>query len=205
MILLIAIISIVPFFIRFETKRQDARELVLISMLAAIAAVSRILFAPLPNFKPMSFVIIVTGMVFGPESGFMVGSVSAVLSNIFFGQGPWTPLQMFAWGLMGLTAGIFRNKAWIKSRYGILIFGFIWGFIFGWIMDAWYIIGFIRPLNLMTILGGLAASFYFDLMHAVANVFFLGTLSKSWMRLFQRVKIKYGLPEDSQIYDIMKE
>ncbi|HNT02823.1 MAG TPA: ECF transporter S component [Bacillota bacterium] len=183
--------------IRFETKKQDPRELVLISMLAAIAAISRILFAPLPNFKPMSFVIIVTGIVFGPESGFMVGSVSAILSNIFFGQGPWTLLQMLAWGLMGLTAGLLRNTVWIKSRYGILMFGFSWGFIFGWIMDAWYIIGFIRPLSLMTIIGGLSASFYFDLMHALANTFFLGIFSKSWIKLFNRIKIKYGLLEDS--------
>ena len=194
--ILLVIISIIPFFMRFEAKRQDARGVVLISMLAAIAAVSRILFAPLPNFKPTSFVIIMAGMAFGPESGFMVGAIAAILSNIFFGQGPWTPWQMFAWGLMGLTAGLLQNKSWLKNKYGRLSFGFAWGFIFGWIMDIWYIIGFISPLTWQTIFGGFAASLYFDLIHALPNVFFLGILSKSWMKVFQRIKIKYGLLEN---------
>ncbi|MCR4435116.1 MAG: ECF transporter S component [Clostridiales bacterium] len=193
--ILLVLISTVPFFIRFEAGKQNAREMVLISMLAAIAAAGRVLFAALPNVKPTSFVVIMTGLAFGPEAGFMVGAVAAIVSNMFFGQGPWTPWQMFSWGLMGLTAGLLQKKSRLEKRLGLMAFGLVWGFIFGWIMDVWYVIGFIHPLTWETVLGGFAASFYFDLVHGLSNAFFLGLLSNSWLKVLQRIKLKYGLLE----------
>ncbi|MEX2104005.1 MAG: ECF transporter S component, partial [Bacilli bacterium] len=97
-------LAMFPFFLRFEMKKTDARIVVLISILAAIAAIGRIPFAALPSIQPTSFVIIVTGLAFGAETGFMVGATAALVSNFFLGQGPWTPWQMFAWGMMGFTA-----------------------------------------------------------------------------------------------------
>lgn len=75
-----------------------AREIVMIAVLATIAAVSRVPFAPLPSVQPTSFVVIVAALVLGPEAGFMIGSTAALVSNFFLGQGPWTPWQMFCWG-----------------------------------------------------------------------------------------------------------
>src|SRR5690606_16114673 len=106
-----------------------AREMVILAMLAAIAAVSRVPFAGIPSVQPTSFVIIVTGLVFGAESGFLVGAVTAIVSNIFLGQGPWTPWQMFAWGLMGMSAGLLRNTWLMSTLWTKSIFVFAWGYI----------------------------------------------------------------------------
>src|SRR5690625_2543200 len=119
------------FFYRFEMKKVQAREIVLLAMLAALAAISRVPFAGLPSVQPTSFVIISTGLFFGAESGFLVGAVAAIASNIFLGQGPWTPWQMYAWGMMGLSAGLLRHTWLLTTNFGKVIFGFIWGYVFG--------------------------------------------------------------------------
>ena len=84
------------FFLRFELRSITGREIVLLAMLSAIAAVARVPFAPIPSVQPTSFVIILVGLVFGAESGFLVGAIAALVSNIFLGQGPWKPWQMLA-------------------------------------------------------------------------------------------------------------
>jgi energy-coupling factor transport system substrate-specific component len=190
---ILIMLSMVPFFIRFESKKLEAKEIVLIAMLIAIAAISRVPFAFLPNIQPTSFVIILTGMVFGPEIGFMVGAMAALLSNLFLGQGPWTPWQMFAWGMMGLTAGLLGEKFWFNNKWKLSIFGFVWGFIFGWIMNLWFIFGFIHPITWKSVLGACMTSFYFDLLHALSNVFFIQIFAKRWIKLLHRIKRKYGL------------
>lgn len=191
--ILLMAISMAPFLVRFEGKKLEAGEVVLVAMLAAIAAVSRVPFAALPSVQPTSFVIIMTGIIFGSETGFMVGAVSAIASNIFIGQGPWTPWQMFAWGLMGLTAGFLKHKALAGKKWITVAFGFVWGFVFGWIMDLSFIIGFIKPVTWKSVLGAFAASFYFNIAHAASNVFLISLFYKRWVKIMQRVKLKYGL------------
>lgn len=185
--------SCLPFFLRFEKKDLRAEEVILIAVLASIAAVSRVPFAPIPSVQPTSFVIIMAALVFGSETGFMVGSIAAIVSNIFLGQGPWTPWQMFCWGMMGFTAGLLRNKKWMKSIWGKSIFGFIWGFLFGWIMNLWFIIGFFENIDWKVFFSVYLSSFYFDLAHGLSNVFFIIFFSKQWLKILGRVKIKYGL------------
>ena len=104
---LLAVIML-PFYIRFERKAFVSREIVLVAVLAAIAAVSRVPFSILPSVQPTSFVIIVSAIVFGSETGFMIGA-TAESYLIFLGQGPWTPWQMFSWGMIGFIAGLLRN------------------------------------------------------------------------------------------------
>src|SRR5690625_4090402 len=128
---LIIACMMLPFFTRFEVKQIQGREIVILAMLAAIAAVSRVPFAGLPSVQPTSFVIIMTGVVFGAESGFIVGAVAAIASNIFLGQGPWTPWQMYAWGMMGLSAGLLRHTWLLTTNFGKVIFVFICCYVFG--------------------------------------------------------------------------
>lgn len=90
--------ALLPLFIRLERRPLESRELVLLAVLSAIAAVSRVPFAALPSVKPVSAIVILSAYVFGAEAGFIIGAVAALVSNIYFGQGPWTPWQMFAWG-----------------------------------------------------------------------------------------------------------
>ncbi|ARJ71995.1 hypothetical protein LSA01_17410 [Latilactobacillus sakei] len=187
------VVSMLPFYWRFEKRQIRAREIVMIAVLATIAAVSRVPFAPLPSVQPTSFVVIVAALVLGPEAGFMIGSTAALVSNFFLGQGPWTPWQMFCWGMMGVTAGLISRFDWAHNKYWLCLFGFIWGFIFGWVMNLWYFIAYVNPLSLKTFIAAYIASFYFDLAHALSNVFFIYCFYQSWYRIIQRFKIKYGL------------
>lgn len=188
-----------PFFARFEMRSIAGREVVLLAMLAAIAAVGRVPFAGLPSVQPTSFVIIMAGLVFGAESGFIVGAVAAVVSNIFLGQGPWTPWQMYAWGMMGMSAGLLRNTWWMQKMWGKCLFGFVWGYIFGWFMNMWIIVSNIESFTWEFFVGVYVSSIYFDLAHGLSNVFFLVIFGTSWIRILERFKRKYGLLEMKSI------
>ncbi len=84
-------------------------------VLAALAAAGRILFSPFPDLKPVSAIAIIAGIMFGRRSGFMVGALAALASNFFFGQGAWTPWQMYAWGLVGYLAGVLAQAGAFKG------------------------------------------------------------------------------------------
>lgn len=186
-------LTFVPFIIRFERRKVAGRELVILAVLAAIAAVSRVPFASIPSVQPTTFVIIVTGIAFGAESGFVVGALAALVSNLFLGQGPWTPWQMYAWGIIGLVAGFLRNTWLIKKSFGRIIFGFFSGILFGWVMNLWYFVSLGDQVKFAEIIAYYGASMYFDLAHALSNVFFLIVFANSWIKILQRFRKKYGL------------
>jgi energy-coupling factor transport system substrate-specific component len=190
------ILMLVPFYFSFETRRPQARELVIIAVLSAVAALGRVIFAALPDVKPISAIVIISGIALGPQAGFITGATSAIASNIFFGQGPYTPWQMFSWGMMGFCAGLLSKAGFLRRRFSICVFGFVWGFIFGWIMDLWQVLGFVNPIDAKSVLLSFTASFYFDLIHAVSNVVFLLLIAIPWLKILSRVKIKYGLMEE---------
>ena len=104
--LVVVLASVSIFFASYEASRPRLRDIMPTVVLAALAAAGRILFAPIPDFKPVSAIAIIAGVAFGRKSGFMVGALAALASNFFFGQGPWTPWQMYAWGLVGYGAGL---------------------------------------------------------------------------------------------------
>jgi len=185
--------AIIPFYIRLERKAPSARELVLVASLAALAAASRIPFASLPSIKPTSFVVMISAMAFGPETGFLIGATAALVSNLFFGQGPWTPWQMFGWGMMGYTAGLLRHTVFLGKKLGMAVFGFIWGFLFGWLMNMNYLFGFMADVSFNSFVLAGAASFYFDLAHALSNVLFLTLFGTMWLRVLRRYQVKYHL------------
>lgn len=191
--LLIMIASFLPFMVRFAKQKLTSRELVMLAILGAIAAVSRVPFAALPSVQPTTFVIIVAAIVLGPQSGFVVGTLAAIVSNLFLGQGPWTPWQMYSWGMIGLIAGLLRNRWMMKNMIGRCIYGFVVGFVFGWIMNLWIVLGAIQEFNWPEVLAYYGTSFTFDLAHALSNVFFILIFSTSWIKILQRFKRKYGL------------
>jgi len=191
--LLVLITSMVPFYRRFEKKKMTAEEIVFIASVSAIGAVGRVPFAALPGVQPTSFIVIMSGLTLGPQAGFIIGSTSAIVSNLFLGQGPWTPWQMMAWGLMGLTAGLFRHTSINKQTWFLAFFGFVWGFFHGWIMNLWFVIGFFNPLTWQVWLGAFAASFYFDLSHALTNATLLFLFSRRWKKIMGRMVSKFGL------------
>lgn len=189
---------IIFLLVRFEKRKVEPRELVLLAVLASIAAASRIPFASIPSVQPTTFVIMISGLVFGPESGFIIGALAALASNMVLGQGPWTPWQMVAWGLVGLSAGALQKTKLMNSIWGKILFGIVWGFLFGWIMNIWGYFAFTNggnPITLKSIFLYFAGSAYFDLIHALSNVFFLLLFGKPWIKILSRFKRKYGLLE----------
>ena len=69
----------------------------------------------MPQFKPVVALVIIAGVCFGGETGFLVGAVTGFVSNFFFGQGPWTPWQMFALGIVGFIGGILFKKGFLRK------------------------------------------------------------------------------------------
>ncbi|MCD9022656.1 ECF transporter S component [Cohnella sp. NL03-T5] len=196
--IVLVLLSIIPFLLRFERRERKARELMLIAVMAAVATVSRIPFATLlPGFTPVTFVVIVSGIVFGAEAGWMVGAAAALVSNFFLGQGPWTPWQMFAWGMAGYTAGLFAHRsAWRRRRFPLALFGVAWGFLFGWIMNVQLALDqWMQTHSWAAVVGKYVLGLPFEIIHATANVFFILVFSPSWIALLERYRRKYGTLE----------
>ncbi len=124
------------------SARPRLRDTMPVAVLAALAVAGRILFAPIPDFKPVSAIAIIAGAVFGRRNGFMVGALAALVSNFFFGQGPWTPWQMYAWGMVGYGAGLLAQAGLFERPAAVYAYGFAAPFGFGFIMNAWSILGF---------------------------------------------------------------
>lgn len=193
--LLIILETILAFSFSFESRKPKAREIVLISVLCAIATAGRTAFLWIPQFKPVVAFVIIAGVCFGGETGFLVGSVTGLVSNFFFGQGPWTPWQMFSFGIIGFLAGILFNKGVIeKGKIPLCIFGFLATFfIYGGIMNPSSLLMVQANPTLEMILANYAAGAPLDFVHAISTVFFLYFISQPMIEKFERVKVKYGL------------
>ena len=115
----------IPFFMAFEGRKPQARELVVIAVMCALAIAGRVVI-PIPNFKATYAIIILAGIAFGPEAGFMVGAITAFGSNFFYGQGPFTPWQMFGYGAGGMLAGFCFQPKWLPRKNWVMAaFGFL--------------------------------------------------------------------------------
>lgn len=185
------VLTLGVYFWRFEKSPHTSREIVFIAIICALAVVGRIIFAAIPAVKPELFILILGAIVSGPETGFLMGTIIALTSNMYFGQGAWTPWQMFALGLIGLISGLMLKKD--IATWKLVLWGFLSGFIMGWIMDVYYIIGFVNPISWQSILTSLAASFYFDVVHAVFTAVLLLLVGKRWIKLFSNYQRKYDL------------
>ena len=193
--MLVILETMLPFVLVFEKRKPQARELIVISVLCAIGVAGRAAFFMLPQFKPVVAIVIIAGVAFGGEAGFLVGAVTAFVSNIFFGQGPWTPWQMFAFGIIGFLAGVlFRKGILRRNRLALSIFGGLATFfIYGGIMNPAAVFMFqAHPTPKMFYLYYIQG-IPFDLVHAAATVTFLWLISRAMLEKLDRVKIKYGL------------
>lgn len=179
------LIIIFAVYYYFEASKMGTKEIALVATLGAIAGVFRIPFASIPNVQPTTFLVAVSGNVFGPFVGFLVGSTAAFISNIFLGHGPWTIWQMFAWGLVGTISGLFNKK--IKLEIFALIC-FLYGFMFDWIMNLWHVIGFIRPINIKTVALAYLSSLMFDIFHATSNFIFAVLFYEEMYKILKRFK-----------------
>ena len=194
---LIVVETMIPFFVAFEGRKPQARELVILSVLSALAIGGRAVFFALPGFKPVAALVILSGVAFGAEAGFLVGAVTMLVSNVLFGQGPWTPWQMFAMGVIGLAAGVlFRKGLLNRDRLSLSVFGGLSIFLlYGGILNPTSVLMYQSTPTLKMILTTYVTGLAADAVHAAATVFFLWFLSESMLEKLDRVKVKYGLIE----------
>ncbi len=196
--MLIILYTFVPFILLFERRKPQARELVVMAVLCAIGVAGRAIFFFLPQFKPVAAIVIITGVCFGGESSFLVGAVTTFVSNMMFGQGPWTPWQMFCFGLIGFLAGLlFRKGLLPRKPIPMTLYGFLSVMIlYGGIMNPYSLL---TAGNASVTWGALmayyASGFPMDLIHAGSTAFFLLILSNPLLQVLDRIKIKYGLLE----------
>lgn len=195
--LLIILEAMIPFALIFEGRKPQARELVILAVLTAIAVAGRAAFFMLPQFKPVAAIVIIAGVAFGGEAGFLVGALVGFVSNMLFGQGPWTPWQMFAFGLIGFLAGILFKKGMLpRGRIPLCLFGGLSVFlIYGGLMNSSTVLMYQSHPTGAMFLAAYLQGIPFDLVHALATVIFLLLFAQPMLEKLNRVKTKYGLVE----------
>ncbi len=165
--------------------------MVSVSVMTAFAVFGRIAFAAIPNFKPTTAVVILSGMAFGPATGFLTGALSALLSNFYFGQGLWTPVQMLAWGLIGFLSGLLTNCKFINKLWKIVAFGLFSALLYGIMLDTWHVLFFVKTYTIEALFATAGASALFNFSHALSTVLFLSFLAMPFLRRAKRIRLKY--------------
>ncbi len=188
-------LALIAGFAWYERSRPDARIVALVATLAALAALGRIAFAALPNVKPTTDIVLIAGYALGPAPGFVVGAVSGLVSNFFFGQGPWTVWQMSAWGVTGvLGAGLAVVTRRGVRRWPLAFACFVVGFAFAAVQDVGDWVTYSdHSLAQLGVYVGKGTGF--DLVHAVGClVFAVGFgpwLTRSLMRFRRRLEVSW--------------
>ncbi len=188
-----AFLACIPFFLSFERRKPMAREVVLISVMVAFSVAGRVVFAAVPFFKPVTAVVIVAAMYFGPQAGFMTGAMSALISNIWFGQGAWTPFQMLCWGFIGWGAGMLNRRGWLEKSLPLCIYGAFSGALYSLVMDLWTVLSVDGTFSLSRWLAVVISSLPIMGVYCVSNVIFLLLLRKPLGNKLRRLSTKYGV------------
>ena len=193
---LVAVEILIPFFAAYEKRKPQPRELVTVAVLSALAVIARVAI-PIPNFKPTFAVIMLAGIAFGPETGFIVGALGALGSDFFYGQGPFTPWQMMAYGVAGVLAGVaftkgrLPRKNWLMGLFSCLAPVII----LGPLLDTSTVF---LTLTKITWKGALAlyiSGLWVNLTHGTANFVFLLLFGNVLLEKLERVKNRYGMME----------
>ena len=190
---LVVLLCVGLFLASYERSRPGLRQVMPTVVLGAVAAAGRVLFAPIPDVKPVSAIAILAGARLGRRNGFMVGAIAALASNMFFGQGSWTAWQMYGWGLVGYLGGVLGDHGALERRAGLVAWGFMSAMLYGLILNSWYVVGYVNPITPATVVAAFAAGFPLDAVHGVATVAFLLLIWGPWGRRIERAIRAYGL------------
>ena len=192
--LAVALLACVPFFLAFERNGQKngTQKMIVVAVMTALSVVGRIVFTPIPGFKPVTAIVVITAMYFGCEAGFMTGSLSALISNFYCGQGPWTPLQMFVWGFVGFLAGLLASPL-RRRRIVLAVYAVFSGAVYSLLMDVWTVLWWDGAFNAARYLAAIVSSLPFTAVYAASNVVFMLLLAKPIGRKLERIKLRYGI------------
>ncbi len=188
---------LLPFFLAFEGRKPQARELVVVAVLCAIAVAGRVAI-PIPHFKAAFAVIILAGIAFGPETGFLVGAITAFASDFFYGFGAFTPWQMLGYGAGGMLAGFLFRKGWLPQKPAVMaVFGFLSVVLWiGPLLDGSHALLMLSDINWAGAVAAFVAGFYVNLVQGICTALVLLLLGRPLLDKLERVKRKYGMMED---------
>ena len=192
--LIAAFLSCIPFYITFEKSKATSKEIMLVALMTAFSVCGRIMFSFIPFFKPITAFTIISGMYLSAPAGFICGSFSALISIIYFGQGPWTLFQMISWGLIGFISGVIGEKL-LEKRIILVIYAFISGVLFSLIMDLWTVLNIDKEFNFSRYIIQLISSFPIMIIYSLSNIVFLILLQKPIGKKLKRAKKRYGIFE----------
>jgi energy-coupling factor transport system substrate-specific component len=186
--------ALVAGFAWYERRHPTTRVLALVATLAALAALGRVAFAPLPNVKPTTDIVVIAGYVLGGAPGFAVGAVAALTSNLFFGQGPWTPWQMVAWGLVGIGgAALARAAGRELGRVPLAVACGLAGAVYGAIMNVYLWVTFAGHHTLRVLAAYFGTSLWFDVAHVAGNVAFCLAFGPVLVRAIARYRTRFEI------------
>lgn len=188
---IIILFSCIPFFLSFE-KNSSTRRIVLLAVMTSLSVAGRFIFAPIPFFKPVTAIVVISGMYFGCEFGFLTGALSAVISNFYFGQGAWTPFQMFSWGVIGFIAGLLSDKL-IRNKIILVIYAVFSGILYSMLMDVWTVLWMDGVFNPVRFFGAVITALPVTAQYIVSNIIFLLILTPVIGKKIERLKTKYEI------------
>jgi energy-coupling factor transport system substrate-specific component len=177
-------------FVWHERTRPSSKLVALVATLAALAALGRVAFAALPDVKPTTDIVLISGYALGAAPGYAVGAVATLTSNLFFGQGPWTPWQMFAWGLTGVVGALLaRISPRPLGRWPLAVACALMGLVFGAILNLYTFIssGGQTWAQFVAISG---QALPFDVAHAVSNLLFALAFGPVLLRSLTRFRAR---------------
>ena len=195
--LCVAVLTCLPIWYDFERRETGSAELMVLSVMTSLSVAGRFLFAWLPGFKPVTAITVITALWLGAEPGFIVGSLSALLSNFYFGQGPWTPFQMFSWGLVGGVAGLLA-KPLRRHKVLLCLYGVFAGVFFSLVMDLWSTFWMGEGFSVPRYLALAATALPTTIEYAVSNVIFLLALAGPIGDKLERIRTRYGLSREHE-------
>ena len=192
------ILAIVIFVRSFERKKPSTKDVVLLSVMISLGVVGRLVFFMVPQFKPCAAIVIITGIMLGKQAGFLSGVMTAFISDMFFGMGPWTLWQMIGFGLIGLISAIIFNQERIEKMGGfakliLCTYGFLVTFLlYGLLMDTATVFMVTDKPKLSTFIATYSAGIVFNMIHGISTFIFLYLMANPLSKKIKRVLVKYG-------------
>ena len=185
---LMVVLALLLFLSGFERRELGTRRMILVSVMTALSVIGRLL----PLIKPITALTVLSALYLGKEAGFLVGAMSAVLSNFIMGQGPWTPFQMLAWGMIGLFAGIAAAPL-KRHRFLLYLYGILSGAGYSMLLDVWTTVWTYKEFTLHEYAAALMTALPYTVLYAVSNLLFLMIFTKPIGEKLARIQKKYGL------------
>ncbi len=193
---IVALEILIPFFMAFEGRRPRPRELVTVAVMSALVTIARVA-VPLPSFKPTFAVIMLAGIAFGPETGFIVGALGALGSDFFYGQGPFTPWQMMAYGMAGVLSGIgFAEGRLPRKNWVMGVYCFVCTVLFiGPLLDTSTVTIIATKFTWENMLPIYISGFPVNVMQGLCSFITLFFFGNAILEKLERVKTQYGMME----------